>query len=317
MALPALLAAPGAAVIVNSVLAPLLELAGRTSPIIPIRRGRRGFHDAVRNLRARDFEYGVLLTPSFSSALMLRVGGVDVIRGSRTDKRGLLIDDAVPKHRVQGRPRRLVYYELVTRETLPEPPVPVLDVTADLRTAWRQRAELQTRGNAVARKVIGVFPGGNAPSRRWDPPRFAEVVDTLARDATVFVFGGPAEVPITRIVAGQRGIDMGGQTDLPMLAAALAECDILITNDSGPLHLAAAVGTRTLSLWGAGDPAETGVGGAAHTLLRHPELPCVPCVKNVCPRRGEGFVLPEARQECLQLIAIPDVVSAARRMMDQ
>jgi ADP-heptose:LPS heptosyltransferase len=99
-----------------------------------------------------------------------------------------------------------------------------------------------------------------------------------------------------------------------MLAAGLAECDILITNDSGPLHLAAAAGTRTLSLWGAGDPAETGVRGAAHTLLRHPELPCVPCVRNECPRHGAGYVLPEAERECLQLIRAADVLSAVHAM---
>jgi ADP-heptose:LPS heptosyltransferase len=310
MSLPALDAAPDATIIVSQGIAPLLTLSGR-SRLLPYRRGRRGFREAVRTLRRARHAYGVLLTPSFSSAFMMRVGAVDAIRGAGTDRRGLLLDEAVPVDRVTGRPRPLVYYELVTRETLAEPPVPALHVPGAARDAWWQLLGIGRQ------PVIGVFPGGNAPSRRWEPARFAEVVTGLATDMPVVVFGGPAEAGITAGIAGERGIDMGGRTDLPMLAAALAECDILITNDSGPLHLAAAVGTRTLSLWGAGDPAETAVRGTGHALLRHPELPCVPCVRNECPRRGEGFVLPEARQECLQLIATPDVLSAARRMLAQ
>ncbi len=153
-------------------------------------------------------------------------------------------------------------------------------------------------------RVVGVFPGGNAPSRRWEPARFAELVRRLAKRADrVVVFGGPAERELTARVAGDVAVDLGGQTDLAQLAAGIASCDLLVTNDTGPLHLAGAVGTPTVSLWGAGDPAVTGPLGASHRMLRHPELDCVPCTKNDCP-------LAVDRNRCLTLITVDDVEAA-------
>ncbi len=131
----------------------------------------------------------------------------------------------------------------------------------------------------------------------------------------VVVFGGPSERDLTAIVAGRSAFDAGGRTDLPLLAAGLASCDILVTNDSGPMHLAAATGTTTLSIWGPGNPASTGPRGTGHRLIRRADLPCVPCVKNACPRRGAGFILPDAELECLNLITPTEVLAEARRML--
>ena len=128
----------------------------------------------------------------------------------------------------------------------------------------------------------------------------------------VLVFGGPQERRLTAQVAGEAAVDLGGRTDLPMLAAGLAECALLVSNDSGPMHLAAAVGTPTVTLQGPADPAVTRPLGGRHVMLRHPELPCVPCVKNVCPRRGRGYVLPDATRECLRLISVDDALGAVR-----
>lgn len=316
MSIPALLTAPAADIVVPRAFASLLALAPVQGTIIPFQRGQRGLIAVSRDIRAaarargvKRHEYGVLLTRSFSSAAMFKLGGVARVRGIDTDGRGFLLSDRVDESIMPGRSRPSAYWELLTGTWPTTPPVPVLTIGAARRAEWWDLAGI------AKTRIVGVFPGGNASSRRWDPDRFAEVVDTLGAEVRVVVFGGPGEVDVTKIVAGQRGIDMGGKTGLPMLAAALAECDFLITNDSGPQHIAAAVGTATLSLWGAGDPRETGVIGAAHALLRHPELPCVPCVKNECPRHGAGYVLPEASRECLRLIAVPDVLSAAQTMM--
>lgn len=308
MALPALAAVPDADIVITRGLAPLLTLVRRDEQIIPFIRGARGFATAARAIRARGHDSAVLLTPSFSSAMMMRLG-VPQVRGTATDGRTLLLSDALPADRARGRSRPGLYMELVTGQAPALPPVPRIEIPPALKVQWWRHAGIEPR------PIIGIFPGGNAPSRRWHPDRFAALADALAADHTVVVFGGPDETAITQTVAGRRALDFGGRTDLPTLAAALSECHILISNDSGPLHLGAAVGTSTVSLFGAGDPVETGVVGAAHTLLRHPELPCVPCVRNECPRRGAGYVLPEARNECLQLITVPDVLSAVRGML--
>jgi heptosyltransferase-2/heptosyltransferase-3 len=184
-------------------------------------------------------------------------------------------------------------------------PAPAVSITPELLERWWKLAGPRRT------PTVGMFPGGNASSRRWEPARFAEVARQLGADGVrVIVFGVPEERALTRTVAGSVALDAGGRTDLPLLAAGLGECDILLTNDSGPMHLAAAVGTPTVSLWGAGDPNETAPTGAHHRLLRRTDLPCVPCRKNECPRTGAGYVLPNARRECLQLIAVREVYQA-------
>jgi heptosyltransferase-2 len=308
MALPALALAGPADIVLARGLAPLAALARFEGRLIELERGAAGFLDAARQVRRGRYERGVLLTPSFSSALMFKLGRVRRRRGLNTDRRGALLTDRIARAEAESHHRAVLYAMLVTGVTPSSPPVPQLAVPAEVRERWRRLAGPRTRWTA------GLFPGSNAPSRRWDPYRFAELARRLtARGARVIVFGSRREADVTRVVAGDVAFDAGGRTDLPLLAAGLAECDILVTNDSGPLHLAAAVGTATVSLWGAGDPAISGVAGAKHRMLRRADLPCVPCVKNECPRSGAGYLLPKAERECLQLIEVPEVLAATGR----
>jgi lipopolysaccharide heptosyltransferase II len=318
MALPALAAAPAADVVVAAWLAPLLELLPRQGAVIPLRRGSTSMLRMARSLRCRRYSYGVLLPPSFSSALLFRLGGVRQVRGSSTDRRGLLLSDALPRERLKDRHRTLLYMELVTGQ-MPVAAAPRLPVPAETMASW-QRLFHAVAGSAAVPAgggpVVGVFPGSNAVSRRWDPERFAGVAQGLAElGARVLVFGSAGEADLTRAVAGRSGLDLGGRTDLPILAAALSGCDILVTNDSGPMHLAAAVGTPTLVVSGPADTKETAPGGTGHVYLQRLDLPCVPCVRNECPRSGAGFILPESERECLRLIEVPEVLTAARSML--
>ncbi|HKG91182.1 MAG TPA: glycosyltransferase family 9 protein [Gemmatimonadaceae bacterium] len=308
MALPALEIVGDADVQVLRYLTPLLRMAPVRGRVLPLDRGARGFREGVRALRAGRYERGVLLTPSIGSAALFAAGGVRARRGSATDRRGLLLSDAVPRERLASMHRADAYCFLVTGNVPERTPVPRLVPDEAAVESWRRLA------GDLPRPLLGIFPGSNAPSRRWAPARFAEVARMLARRAgSVVVFGGPQERAITAEVAGDWAFDAGGRTDLPALAAGLAGCRLVISNDSGPLHLAAAVGTPTVSLWGAGNPAVTGPVGARHELVRHAELPCVPCVKNECPRSGTGFFLSDAHQECMQLIHPSEVLSRAAR----
>jgi ADP-heptose:LPS heptosyltransferase len=131
------------------------------------------------------------------------------------------------------------------------------------------------------------------------------------------VFGADADRTITRYVAGSHAADLGGKTDLLQLAAALATCRVLVTNDTGPMHLAAALGTAVVALHGPGAPREVGPRGAGHHVLWHGELPCTPCRLAACPRRGPGTLLPHAEQECLELIRTDDVAAAVMEVIDR
>jgi heptosyltransferase-2 len=307
MALPALQAAAHD-VMVARTLAPILAMAGIDGEILPLDRGARGFIDAARRLRARRYYKGVLLPPSLSSALLFRAGGVTRLRGTDTDARGLLLTERIPVAPTAALHRAEHDWRILFGGPSTTPLAPRLTIPDDARDRWIALA------GAWASGAIGFFPGSNASSRRWPVARFAELGQQLTSTGPtgtrIVVFGGPSETAMTAAIAsagGPRVLDLGGQTDLPTLAAGLAACALLVSNDSGPLHLAAAVGTRTLSLWGAGNPAITAPLGSRNTILRHAELGCVPCVKNSCPRSGPGFVGPQGYMECLDLITVADV----------
>jgi heptosyltransferase II len=291
----------------------MLPRAGR---IITFERGTRGMLAAAGAIRRRSYDRGVLLPPSFSSALMLRLGGVHRLRGAATDGRAWLLSEPLSPARLRDVHRTRLYMELVTGARPDGLPVPRLPVPQPDRDVWIRSLAAHAGGRSDHSVMVGIFPGSNAPARRWDTARYAALARTLsAEGARVVVFGTAAERAITAEVAAGGGVDMGGRTELRTLAAALAECHILVTNDSGPMHLAAAVGTRTLVVSGPADTRETAPVGNGHVYLQRLDLPCVPCVRNECPRSGAGYILPEAERECLRLIEVQDVVSAARRML--
>lgn len=313
MALPALEAAGNADVMLPLGLAPLLALSPLRGKTIPFERGPGGYARVVRALRRGRYSRGVLLPPSFSSALLFALGGVRARRGMDTHNRQLLLTDTVTRGELSRFHRREQYYFLATGSPPAGALVPRLAVSDALRARFRALLP-----DAAIRHPIGVFPGSNAPSRRWPVSRFRDLVARLtAKGLRVVVFGGPAELNLSAEAAAGGGIDLGGRTDLPLLAAGLAECELVVSNDSGPLHLAAAVGTRTVSLWGAGDPAMTGPPAESHQVVRHPELYCVPCVKNVCPRHGRGVYLPDAHNECMHLIGVDQVEAVASEALNQ
>jgi lipopolysaccharide heptosyltransferase II len=309
MALPAL-AADGSDVVVVRWLAPLLETAGLPGRILAFDRGPHGWSAAVRELRRAGYRHGTLLTPSFSAAWLFRWGGVRRLRGTVGDGRTWLLADPVPRASLRGR-HRINQYKLLLGQ---DPDTPA----RNHRLAAREAAVSSWRAQLGGGPVVGLFPGSNAPARRWPPERFIAVGAALAADgARVVVLGGPGERGLTRRVAdGVPGAtDAGGATDLPGLAALLSVCDLVVTNDTGPMHLAGAVGVPTVTLWGPSDPAEVCPVGARDARVTGAELPCKPCFRNQCPRSGAGTVLPRAHEECMHLIGVEEVMKAVATLI--
>jgi ADP-heptose:LPS heptosyltransferase len=164
--------------------------------------------------------------------------------------------------------------------------------------------------------LIGVHASGGRSSKQWHPERFGDAARELAirHDATIVLTGGPADRELVdRVAARLTGVpvvDVCGQADLVTLAALLERLDVLVTGDTGPMHLAAAVGTPVAALFGPSDPRRYGPAGGPHEVLRI-DLWCSPCgLVRMPPERCRNRV-----PECLDGIGVDAVVAAAGRLL--
>ncbi|MBM4308848.1 MAG: glycosyltransferase family 9 protein, partial [Deltaproteobacteria bacterium] len=154
------------------------------------------------------------------------------------------------------------------------------------------------------RVLIGINPGAAyGLAKCWHPDRFAELGRRLCErwKATALIFGREEERSMAdRILKslGGGGIDFTGKTHLLQLAALLERCRLLVTNDTGTMHVASAVGTPIVAIFGSTDPVATGPWGDGHVVVRK-EVSCSPCFKRVCPtdhRCMEGITVDEVEK---------------------
>ena len=163
--------------------------------------------------------------------------------------------------------------------------VPAEDQRLELFLSESERLDaaqrFDTAGVNDGRLKVGFFPGAGWKLREWMPDRFAAIGDKLVAhfNANVLIFGGPRETELVRTVANlmnARAIPFAGNLQIRQLAACIEKCDLFLTNDTGPMHIAAAVGTPTVSLFGPGNHIRFQPLGISHQTIRH-AVPCSPC----------------------------------------
>jgi ADP-heptose:LPS heptosyltransferase len=165
--------------------------------------------------------------------------------------------------------------------------------------------------------VLHPGSGDNFPGRRWPIERFAETGARLVQEhgGTLLLTGGGSEAPLLAELGGRLGAahapfcDLGGALDLPMLVALLARADLLISNDTGPVHLAAAVRTPVVAFYGPNSPRLYGPLGADHRPLYKP-LPCSPCLTNQ-NGKSSRCELPV----CIRRIHVDEAFAAASELL--
>jgi len=211
--------------------------------------------------------------------------------GYATDARGLLLTEKlrIPQL-ILEQPQYHYYLEILRQagliETIPRVDEIHLIVPGDQLEQVRRR--LQEKGIHPDSKCVGLNPGAFFGSaKRWPPERYAHVADRLvdAFQVDVLIFGSREERPMAEAIArAMRHAPkvLSGETTLAELAALLECCRLFITNDSGPMHLAAAVGTKTLAIFGPTDERTTAPVGAHTRVIKRP-VSCSPCLLRECP----------------------------------
>ena len=167
---------------------------------------------------------------------------------------------------------------------------------------------LSRSGMTLGTSWIAMNVSARWPTKRWPAASFAEVADRLQQErcGAVVLIGGPDEredVAEVRRIMKTPVIDLAGATTVGLLPALLSRASLLITNDSGPMHVAAAVGTPIVALFGPTSAARTGPYGVGHDVLKG-KVPCSPCFSRTCHN-----ALP---LECLRMVSPEQVLAAAR-----
>lgn len=240
-------------------------------------------------LRAKRFDAALLLPNSFDSALTVWMARIPERIGYSRDGRRMLLTQpiAVPEPGEIPRHERFYYLELLRRAGLMER-FPAADpIELDGIEEARAGGMAALRGIGVTAPAIGISPGaayGNA--KRWLPERFAEIASRLVRErgVAVVVFGSAAErdlcEQVTCAVPGAR--NLAGQTTLREFIDLAAACRLFLSNDSGAMHIASALGAPVTAVFGATDDTTTGPSGRHFRVVReHAE--CSPCLLRNCP----------------------------------
>lgn len=273
-------------------------------------RGWRGPWSVGRQVASTSCDAVLLLRGSLRSALVARFSGRPIRIGVDRDGRRPLLTHPVPRPDSDGRPRpTLDLYAALVGElgvTVPSGP-PRIHPSDDARDrAASMLADLP-------RPIVGLVPGGSKIPKRWPPDRFASMVERCGkRLGTAVIFGSPDERDVLdAVVEARRGgvaiVDLTRRgLDLESLPAAIGACDALVTNDTGPRHLAIAQGVPTVSLFGPTDHRWTIVPGARERiLLAEPFL-------------DETHIADRHPQACrIDRIPVSDVVDALLRVLDE
>lgn len=173
-------------------------------------------------------------------------------------------------------------------------------------------AWLGAQGGALgARPIVACLPTGSWPAKTWLPERFAAAMDVLAEQASVVWIWGPGEEATVTAVRARmtRPSWMAPPTGWQDLGALLSRCALLVTNDSGPKHVAVAVGTPTVTLYGPTHPRTWHPPAGAHVAVVAADLECLHCNANHCPLEGARF------HRCMRDIGVERVVEASRALL--
>lgn len=267
-------------------------------------------------LRQQGFDLSVLFQNAFEAAFLTFLAGVPRRYGYATDGRSLLLSHPVapPDRRALVHQVRYYWDLLKPLGLTGEPPVPELVVFPEEEQAMAGR--FAQGGLTASDVVIGINPGSTyGEAKRWLPERFAEVTERLCRtmcesreqQVSVVILGAKGEERLGREIAARlssRSLVLSGATTIRELMAALKRCAMLLTNDTGPMHIASAFRVPVVAIFGPTDWRTTSPFGDAHAIVRQP-VDCAPCLLRECP----------IDHRCMTRVSVEQVYEAATQQL--
>lgn len=281
-------------------------------------RGLSSFFRQVRAWRKGQFDLAVLLTNSFESALVAALARIPIRIGYAADGRARLLTHPIDLPEWRSTKHEIFYYLRIIAgiewvftgqqtflDLQPDASLEVSDARKD-----EARYLLRRQGVTQERPVIALCPGSiNSRAKRWPVESYAVLadrcIDTLK--AQILLVGSKEELEVSRQVANcmhNKPIVLTGQTDLAEVVAVLSVADLLVTNDTGPAHIAAALGRPTLVIFGPTNPLTTRPFSPFAEIIRQPP-DCAPCMLRDCP----------IDHRCMTAITPDEVFAHARALL--
>ncbi|HYO81359.1 MAG TPA: lipopolysaccharide heptosyltransferase II [Bryobacteraceae bacterium] len=277
----------------------------------------RGKYATVRRIREGRFDAAILLQNAFEAAALVALARVPIRIGYDRDGRGFLLTHAIPVPRSGEIPehQRFYYLELLRRAGIlaSTPDCPAIRLSSASAAAEQGRRRFAQLGWS---DVTGVSPGAAfGGAKRWLPDRFASAAMELGWP--VAIFGSVEERELCGVVLtemqrhGWPAYNFAGETTLCEYIDLAAACRVYLTNDSGPMHIASALGVPTVAVFGATDHVATGPTGPLARIVRQP-VECSPCLLRECPidhrcmTRVKADAVAEAARQALATARYPD-----------
>jgi len=271
---------------------------------------RKAHLEIVDQLKFGKYDLGILLTNSFSSAWWFYWGNVKNRIGYQNNFRNFLLNYAVPLPNNVEKQHLVITYKMLLdplgiplSQTLPKLYVDQAESLA------ADNMLLQLDIDLKKNTIIGINPGAAYGSAKcWLPERFKALNERLLQDPNVYLiyFGDPAGLSLVNAICdgmGERVINLAGKTTIRTLMALIQKCSVFLTNDSGPMHIAYALQTKLLALFGSTSDVKTGPFGNSQIIHKH--VKCSPCYKRKCP----------IDFKCMTSISVEEVATAIHQLL--
>jgi heptosyltransferase-2 len=279
-------------VLCRSSLAELFKHDSRIDQLIPFSKLSLLYRDPaqkalLKTLQMGSYDTGILLTTSFSSAWNFYRAGVKRRIGYRKEGRSALLSDPLSF----ALDVKITHLVTTYKKLLSPLGIPVSNTKPHLSLSKEEREQaalkLKRKGILAGQKVVGINPGAAFGSAKcWLPERFRELIMRLIQDPqiSVVIFGDQSMVSLADSICynlPSRVINLTGSTTLRELCSLIQCCDVLLTNDSGPMHIAAALNIPLVALFGSTSAIATGPYMSGEVIHKH--VACSPCFLRTCP----------------------------------
>ena len=276
-------------------------------------RNLSGNLNFLRSLRRRKFDVAFLLHPTKRTHVVTALAGIPHRIGYNKKWGGFLLTEKIPHNKHYGLKHEIDYVLDVLRYTGLEPKNRALYMPVNPRSECRADKFLKEGGVAKDDLCIAINPGASCPSKRWSISNFAKVADALVEKygAKVVVMAGKPDKEFGDKVSSainKNCLNLSGKTSVADVASVLRRVKLFISNDSGPVHIACAVGTPVVAIFGRSDrglsPKRWGPTGRRDIVL-HKDVGCDECLAHNCNKKFK----------CLEAVTVDEVLAASDNVL--